>query len=75
VVVEHKGLSDGLVFFHAQRVCGQQVPSWDKPAPASDDCPTPESLRKNRVQNGDSGPLYVDAGTGLSVGDFRQVPQ
>ena len=47
VVVEHKGLSDGLVFFHSQRVRGQQFPRWDKSASVSDDCPTPGIPPKN----------------------------
>ena len=45
--------------FHSQRICGQQVPPWDKPALVSDDLPTPGIPAKKGVQKGVSEPLYV----------------
>jgi len=35
-----KGLSNSRVFFHSQRVCGQQLPSWDKLLRTFDRCST-----------------------------------
>ncbi len=59
MVVEHKGLSDALVFFHSQRVRGQQLHPWDKSASVSDDCPTPGIPTEKAVSKKVSVPLYV----------------
>ena len=58
VVVEHKGLSDGPVFFRSQRERGQCLPPGDRLPGVSDKWVTP-IWAKNIVQERRSEPLYV----------------